>query len=49
MNNCEIYGHSIVLSNTNNKNFNEKANILIKNIDKEVTQAELFNEFSKFG
>jgi hypothetical protein len=34
-----INGHSIVLSmKVQNKTFNEKANILVKNIDKEVTQ-----------
>jgi polyadenylate-binding protein len=27
----------------------EKANILIKNVDKDVTQSELFGAFKKFG
>ena len=42
MNNASINGHSIVLSQKiTDKNFNEKANLLLKNIDKEVKQAEL--------
>lgn len=28
---------------------NEKANLLVKNIDKDVTQQELFEQFKKFG
>jgi polyadenylate-binding protein len=39
MNNYVINGHAIVLSmKQNNKSYNEKANILVKNIDKTVSQ-----------
>ena len=31
------------------KNLNEKANILVKNIDKDVKQGDLFSLFSEFG
>lgn len=50
MNNAMIDGHSIVLSMKQDKKaFNEKANILVKNIDKEVTQSDLYNLFVKYG
>lgn len=29
--------------------FDERANVLIKNLDKEVTQEQLFNKFKEFG
>ena len=38
MNNTVINGHAIRLLLQGNKSFNEKANILVKNVDKEVTQ-----------
>lgn len=39
MNNFVVQGHALVLSMTQtNKNFNEKANIIVKNIDRSVTQ-----------
>ena len=38
MNNTVIHGHAVILSlKVENKSFNEKANIIIKNIDKEAT------------
>lgn len=51
MNNAVINGHSIVLSSqTQNKlQNNEKANVLIKNINKDVTQKDVFDLFSAHG
>ena len=50
MNNYVISGHAIILSmQTQKKTFNEKANILLKNLDKDLTQSELHEQCSKFG
>lgn len=53
MNNASINGHQIVLSMKQKKDdfksLDEKANILVKNIDKEVKQGELYELFSQFG
>jgi hypothetical protein len=37
MNNTVIDGHAIRLLNQGDKTFNEKANVIVKNLDKEVT------------
>ncbi len=53
MNNYVINGHAIILSmqttQTQKKTFNEKANILLKNLDKDLTQSELHELCSKYG
>jgi polyadenylate-binding protein len=52
MNNQVLDGQAIRLSHQiqrGQEKYDEKANILIKNIDKEVTQQELFSAFAKFG
>lgn len=50
MNNHLVRDKSIRLSmKYENKAFDEKANILIKNIDKTVTQSQLFELFQNFG
>jgi RNA recognition motif-containing protein len=33
----------------NKPQFNEKANILVKNIHKDISQGEIFNLFKSFG
>lgn len=52
MNNQILDGQAIRLSHQiqrGEQKYDEKANILIKNIDKEVTQQEIFSAFAKFG
>lgn len=52
MNNYVISGHAIILSmQTQNQKmtFNEKANILLKNLDKDLSQQELFALCSEYG
>ena len=52
MNNSVLFGQAlrIVLSNSNPKEaFNEKANLLVKNIDKDVTQQEIHDLFQSHG
>ena len=51
MNNFVLHGQAlrIVHSQPNKFEYNEKANLLIKNIDKAVSQQELFEAFKEFG
>lgn len=48
MNNQEIHGQAIRMQpefKKENRQFDENANILIKNLDKDITQEIIFNEF----
>lgn len=50
MNNFQLKGLSLRIVHSVPKfEVNEKANLLIKNIDKEVTQQELYESFRQFG
>ena len=52
MNNHEIQGMPIRMQPEFQKEelkFDERANVLVKNLDKEVTQEQLFNKFKEFG
>lgn len=49
MNNTPIEGHAIRLLAQGNKEFNQKANVIVKNVDKDVTQQQLFELFTQFG
>lgn len=50
LNNFELKGKPLRVVNSVAKfEVNEKANILVKNIDKDVTQQELFDTFKPFG
>lgn len=52
MNNKILDGNAIRLSmqiNKGDSKYDEKANILIKNVDKEASQQELFAAFQKYG
>lgn len=49
MNNTEVYGRAIRLLPQGTKSFNEKANVIVKNVEKDVTQQQLFNLFNQFG
>ena len=49
MNNTPIEGHAIRLLAQGNKEFNQKANVIVKNVDKDVTQQQLFDLFTQFG
>ena len=50
MNNTLLNGLPLRIVNSVPKvEYNEKANLLIKNIDKEITQQELFDLFAPFG
>ena len=50
MNNAKINGQAIrIVYSSAEPKYNENANLLIRNIDKEVTQQEIFNLFKPFG
>ena len=52
MNNQEIQGQAIRMQpefKKENRQFDENANILIKNLDKDITQEQIYNEFKQFG
>jgi polyadenylate-binding protein len=50
MNNARINGQAIrIVHSTAEPKYNENANLLIKNIDKDVTQQEIFNLFKPYG
>ena len=50
MNNTVLLGQPLrIVHSTSKLEYNEKANLLVKNIEKEVTQQELFEHFAKFG
>lgn len=50
MNNALVKGLPIRLSmKYENKSFDEKANILIKNVDRAVTQQQMYELFQSFG
>ena len=50
MNNTVLNGQPLrIVHSVPKVEYNEKANLLLKNIDKEVSQQELFEAFSKFG
>lgn len=50
MNNTNINGLPIrMVQSVNKLEVNEKANLLVKNIEKDVTQQELFEAFKPFG
>lgn len=49
MNNATINGKQIVLNKKKTNNFDTQANIIIRNIAKEMTQAELFTLCKEHG
>lgn len=49
MNNVTIEGRAVRLVPLGLQNFNEKANVLVKNLDKDVTQQALYELFSAHG
>jgi len=49
MNNAICDGKQIVLNKKKNSEFDSEANILIRNLPKEMSQNELFNMFKSFG
>lgn len=49
MNNATIDGKQIVLSKKKDKDFDTKANIVVKNLPKELDQKQLNDLFSKYG
>ena len=50
MNNTVLQGQPLRIVNSQSKfEYNEKANLLVKNIEKEVTQQELYEHFAKLG
>lgn len=50
MNNAKINGQAIrIIFSTAEPKYNENANLLVKNIDKEATQQEIFNLFKPYG
>ena len=49
MNNAVIDGKQIVLSKKKDKDFDSKANVLVKNLPKEMDQKGLSDLFSKYG
>lgn len=50
MNNCTIGGRSVILNKQGDSNkFDKKANIIVRNLSKEVTQNEVFEMFKQFG
>ena len=49
MNNALCHDRMIILNRQGEKNFNPKANIIIRNLSKTVTQNDVYQAFSKFG
>lgn len=49
MNNATIDGKQIVLSKKKDKDFDSKANIVVKNLPKELDQKQMNDLFSKYG
>ncbi len=50
MNNQTLMGNALrIVKSTSEPKFEKDANLLVKNIDKEVTQQEIYDKFSAFG
>lgn len=49
MNNAVIDGKHIVLSRKKNDDFDSKANVVVKNLAKDITQKDMSDLFSKYG
>jgi RNA recognition motif-containing protein len=49
MNNVKVQGHEIILNRQGDNFRNPAANIIIKNIPKQISQQEVHETFSKFG
>ena len=49
MNNVMMEGKQIVLNKKKGADFDSKANIVVRNIPKEMTQQDLSKLFGKFG
>jgi polyadenylate-binding protein len=49
MNNAVLSQKQIVLSQKKNKDFDSKANVLLKNISKDITQSDLYKLSEDFG
>lgn len=50
MNNAKVSGQALrIIFSTAEPKYNENANLLVKNIDKDVTQQEIFNLFKPYG
>jgi polyadenylate-binding protein len=49
MNNANCDGKQIVLNKKKDSEFDSEANVLVKNLPKELTQSELFQMFKSFG
>jgi polyadenylate-binding protein len=49
MNNATFNGKQVVLNKKKSKNFDSEANIIIRNLAKEMTQAEIYDLCKVFG
>jgi RNA recognition motif-containing protein len=50
MNNQTLMGNALrIVKSSSDPKFEKEANLLVKNIDKEVTQQEIYDKFSAFG
>jgi len=49
MNNTVIGGRSIILNKANSRDFDKKANIIVRNLAKNVSQNQVYDLFKQFG